>query len=599
MGYMKAKSTLNPTLKTSPRTFRSFLFALIFLSILLPGMNLGRALQSEDAHAATLPLDDLMIPILAYHKIDLDAPTEWYVSVEQFTRQMDVLLSYGYQTINLDDFLNYRAGLEQPPEKPIIITFDDGFQGLYQYARPILLERQMTATFFLITSKIAETEAERQSNDWQTGEPLAYHMIWPEVQQLYQDGFTIGSHTQTHPALNKISLEEAEIEITQSRLDIQAHLPGDPVNFFAYPYGAGSDDSAIRGLVQQAGYQAAVQYGPDDGLASLLTADIWALPRRAILKDVSLVLNPNDPWWFFMRRVDPEFPLPNVGIHHLEVEDVWQTNRTKFYPDEQVNLGVHVSNWDSPADVRGSLTLSSPEGVLYRSQEDPSLQEPVISSLPSGANTGVFTYTWSTPAITVTTPISYVLTVRDPTGFLTYFTSTSASAISIQPAPLSITHSPQDITLVDGSVGEVVFTVNADQPAIQMYLTVSLSQGLDVDLTHSNPSGAWQVIPIGSMIKSRECTTPCIESTDLAAEIDIPEYGSGEMSFTLGLRRLPGAGDDEWMRYRLTMRIPTAVSPYWYQRDPRSGITDQQDYFAYQVPVLPPFKIYFPVIFKW
>lgn len=578
---------------------RWFLGIVIALLSLTPMKANSRAL----ARALLDPQSpfDINIPILAYHKIDQTAPTEWYVTADQFARQMDVLQAYGYQTISLDDYMDYTQGVGQPPEKPIILTFDDGFQGLFDYAAPILKERNMSATFFIITGKVAETAAQRQDNqDWQPAEPLAYHLIWPEVVSLNEDGFPIESHTVSHPALTGLSSAQQQYELNQSRQDIQTHLPQNPTRFFAYPYGNGATDPTVRANVQAAGYSAAVGFGPNDGLANPSTSDLWALPRRAIKRDVSLDLNPSDPYWFFMRRVDPNFPAPNISISSFRVKDAANRERTAFYSGEPITVSLKISNWGNPVNdvVMGSLKLMQNGETVYDSHTQTPSQDVNLSSLPYGAGVGDLNYSLiAPPSSTISEQVSYTLRVKDHTYLLGFFTSSLLPAFTVQPYPIDVMAAPAPLELYPNQEKDVTFSVSyTGADAEQMYLTVSFSNAITV--TNASPGGVWTSYPVGSLVKANGCSTPCMVTVHPIYEASEPLFGGGVKNYSLRLRLLPGVSSGLWLRYRLTMRVPGNLTGDYYLRDPITGITDQQLFPAFSLPITGPNNLFLPLVQK-
>jgi peptidoglycan/xylan/chitin deacetylase (PgdA/CDA1 family) len=379
-----------------------------------------------------LPAGDTPVPILAYHNIGPQALSKWYVSAEQFAQQMDVLQAYGYQTVGLQDYLDYRSGAVEPPAKPIIITFDDGYQGVYTYAMPILLERGMTASIFIPTGMIGEDEDSRQDNGWLPSEPRSSHLIWPEVTALASE-FEIGSHTVTHRALGNWGESTARAQLEQSRQAIQSHLGETQGDFLAYPNG--SDTNAgfdLHSLVQDTEYKVALDFGDPEEVAIPATSDLWALPRRAIYWDISLDLNPQNPWPFFMRRVDPDFPLPNIIATQwdsLNDPDPWQVldadgnPRVQFYPGETVTITARVKSGNAPVDVTASLLLQQGETTIYDSHLAQPVGDVALQPLPSGWTLSNFTYQWTIPPDTASGGCSGTLSIRDASYLLGFYRS--------------------------------------------------------------------------------------------------------------------------------------------------------------------------------
>ena len=90
------------------------------------------------------------LPIITYHHIKEGASQSTEVTPEAFERQMTALKNAGYNTVTLEQVEAYVRKGEPLPEKPVMITFDDGYRSNYTLAYPILQKYSMKATIFAI-----------------------------------------------------------------------------------------------------------------------------------------------------------------------------------------------------------------------------------------------------------------------------------------------------------------------------------------------------------------------------------------------------------------------------------------------------------------
>ena len=195
------------------------------------------------------------IPVLMYHKVSPDTRTGGLglrVPPEDFDWEMQYLKKNNYHTVSLGNVLDYFQSGKALPQKPIVITFDDGYKDNYQYAYPILKKYDYTATVFVVTSIIGKTNEFDVKKHLQ---PENKMMDWSEIKSLATGGITIGSHTLTHPHLTQISQTEARQEIMESKNVLEKGL-GKEVQFFCYPYGDNND--TVAKMVKEIGYRAAV-----------------------------------------------------------------------------------------------------------------------------------------------------------------------------------------------------------------------------------------------------------------------------------------------------------------------------------------------------
>lgn len=194
-----------------------------------------------------------VVPALAYHKIaDIPAAAKHrcnYVTPSQFAAQLRLLRTMGFQSISFAQYLAFRRGDAELPNRPILITFDDGYRCNLDFALPLLRRFGFSATVFVVSGQLGGT------NEWDTGEIQDSLLSADEVRGLSAEGFEIQSHTRSHPNLTQINRERALAELRDSRRDLET-LTGKPVNIIAYPWGA--TDGRVESVAVAAGYEAGV-----------------------------------------------------------------------------------------------------------------------------------------------------------------------------------------------------------------------------------------------------------------------------------------------------------------------------------------------------
>jgi hypothetical protein len=181
--------------------------------------------------------------ILTFHTLD-DQSSNVSFSPRVFQRGMASLHEKGYQTIRLSEAINcLRQGIPFP-ERSLVITFDDGYQTVYDEAYPILQRYNMSATVFLTVGKRGTTMVAGLLPSLKGRSMLS----WNSIREMHQWGITFGAHTLTHPDLTRLSVVQARSEIYDSKSIIEDAL-STPVTCFAYPYGRHND--RIRDIVRQ------------------------------------------------------------------------------------------------------------------------------------------------------------------------------------------------------------------------------------------------------------------------------------------------------------------------------------------------------------
>lgn len=194
------------------------------------------------------------IPILMYHSVSHTTNTRFRpftVSPELFMEQMSYLDAYGYTPITVTHFVQSRANSEGVlPERPVILTFDDGFADFLTHAIPILQKYNFTATLYVSTAFLDGTSL------WlsREGESKRRMLTRGELRQIDTYGIECGGHSHRHPQLDMLPSHVAQEEIVTCKDSLEQIL-GHEVYSFAYPFGYYT--SQIRQFVHDAGYTSA------------------------------------------------------------------------------------------------------------------------------------------------------------------------------------------------------------------------------------------------------------------------------------------------------------------------------------------------------
>lgn len=193
------------------------------------------------------------VPILMYHAVGhrpAEAAYGLSVSPDAFAEQMNVLADRGFTPLTT-------AGLAQAwrtagalPRRPVLITFDDGYEGVHRHALPVLAKHGFAATLFVSTGWLRGAHEE--------GGALDTMLDWDQVRELAAAGTEIGGHSHTHPQLDQLTADRLWFETLRCKEIVTEELGTRPVSF-AYPYGYSS--RRVRRTVRAAGFAQALAVG--------------------------------------------------------------------------------------------------------------------------------------------------------------------------------------------------------------------------------------------------------------------------------------------------------------------------------------------------
>lgn len=201
------------------------------------------------------------IPVLNYHQINDVDENLLTVSTSEFETQMAWLEENGYQTITVSELLDFLDGKGSLPERPVLITFDDGYIDNYQCAFPILKKHNMKACIFLISEYVSL---------------YPNYLTWEQLAEMQSSGIEFGSHTVDHNVLTELSPNSVNHELADSKDLLEKRLKR-RIEVLAYP--CGFTNEYIKSRVNASGYRAAFTVN----LGNVHTGDdLYALNRVPI-----------------------------------------------------------------------------------------------------------------------------------------------------------------------------------------------------------------------------------------------------------------------------------------------------------------------------
>jgi len=230
------------------------------------------------------------IPILMYHgvgglqKKGSHPYYETATSPEVFAQHMAFLKSNGYRVVGLNELPGIFSGHANSPEKPVVITFDDGLADFKTDAFPVLNRHGFSATVFLPAGLMGQ-----QVN----GQAC---MTWDQVRESAAKGMAFGSHSLTHPKLVDLDPAELEREIRESKEKIESEL-GQGIDSFSYPYAFPEQETGFldryEAMLAGCGYR--------NGVTTIIGAAAQA-DNRFFLK--RLPVNAHDDPRFFQAKLE-------------------------------------------------------------------------------------------------------------------------------------------------------------------------------------------------------------------------------------------------------------------------------------------------------
>jgi peptidoglycan/xylan/chitin deacetylase (PgdA/CDA1 family) len=228
--------------------------------------------------------------ILTYHAVNPEWQSPLSVAPDRFERHC-AWLSRWHRVVPAAEAAGRIVSSGKLPSRIVSITFDDGYEDLFDHALPALARHDLVATVFLVSATLTDN----RRVDWvdaPPGRPMRTLGI-EQILEMQEAGVSFGSHSRIHHDLTELTDEECERDLRDSKQALEALL-GTPVSLLAYPRGL--QDERVRGAAMRAGFSYAFgtsrPMGPvgrfsiprvgvyrDDGVPSLALKTLAVYPR--------------------------------------------------------------------------------------------------------------------------------------------------------------------------------------------------------------------------------------------------------------------------------------------------------------------------------
>ncbi len=232
--------------------------AFVALIILIFNMS-GRIIQVSTRQ------ESVALPVVMYHQLTKSESRagKYILTVEQFERDLQFLKKYGYKSLSVSQLLDFADGKNDIPEKSIMLTFDDGYETVYEYALPLLEKYGFNAVVFVVGA-LADYYTEIDDHN------LNYsYLNWDQIKELSENkiidiqshSFDLHKNTGNRSGMKKKKGETFEQyseflyeDVSKMKERMIAAVGYEP-SAIAYPFGSYSEESA--GILKKSGIKIA------------------------------------------------------------------------------------------------------------------------------------------------------------------------------------------------------------------------------------------------------------------------------------------------------------------------------------------------------
>lgn len=210
--------------------------------------------------------DNVKLPVIMYHQVSKrnSKISKYCVSIDQLDDDLKYISENGYTAININDLLNIVNKKTKIPDKPIIITFDDGFESIKEYVLPLMKKYNLCCVVSVVGS-YADMTLEQDDHNVN----YAY-LDWNEIAQIAKSKYIeIQNHSYSLHQIKEGRKGAAQCvgedfdsyrqtlsyDLTKMQNKLQEIANYTPCAF-TYPFGSYSKDSET--VLKELGFKAAL-----------------------------------------------------------------------------------------------------------------------------------------------------------------------------------------------------------------------------------------------------------------------------------------------------------------------------------------------------
>ena len=259
------------------RVFSPRRYVRVAVAVLALWLTIATVRHLPLSPAATTPTDGVAVPVIMYHSIlpDEKRQGDYVITPSQFEGDLQYLKENGYTTVVVADLIAYVREGKPLPDKPVMLTFDDGYYNNYHYAHPLLQRYGMRA----VLSPIGIWSEHYSTHPSECDRDNYSHLTWEQLRQMARSGvWEIQHHSYDLHHLDSGGKGAAKrkgeseagyrLRLTDDLSTAQrlfTEQVGVTPTCFAYPFGAYS--TASQGVLEQMGFA----WGGWGGISALRT----------------------------------------------------------------------------------------------------------------------------------------------------------------------------------------------------------------------------------------------------------------------------------------------------------------------------------------